>query len=74
MLTHKINPVISNGVATIGETNIIPKGIDTVSWYQTDDWGQLQKQLNNVLYFTDSPGNILIETVLAESTNDDDGT
>ena len=33
MLTHKINPVISNGVATIGETNIIPKGIDTVSWY-----------------------------------------
>ena len=31
-------------------------------------------QLNNVLYFTDSPGNILIETVLAESTNDDDGT
>ena len=42
MFTHKIYPVFSNGVATIGETNLIPKGIDTVSWYYTDDKGQLR--------------------------------
>ena len=29
---------------------------------------------NNILYFTDSPGNIIIVTELAESTNDDYGT
>ena len=40
--THKIYPIISNGVATIGETNLIPKGIDTVIWYYTDDEGHLQ--------------------------------
>ena len=32
MFTDKIEPIISNGVATIGVKYIIPKWIDTVSW------------------------------------------
>ena len=32
------------------------------------------KKLNNVLYYPDSPVNILSETVLAEYIKDDDGT
>ena len=46
---------------------LIPKEIVTVSWSWTNDEGQLQKnKLNNVLYFTDSPVNILSTTILAE--------
>ena len=54
MFTDKIDPIISNGVATIGEKDIIQKGIDTVIWSWNDDEGQRHKQkLKNVLYFTD---------------------
>ena len=41
MFTENTDPIISNGVAKIGGKNIIPKGIGTVSWYWTDDEGQL---------------------------------
>ena len=54
MLTEKIEPVISNGVTTIGGKDIIPKGIGKVRWYWTDDEGQLYtNKLNNVIYFID---------------------
>ena len=37
MFTDKIEPIIYNGVETIGGDNIIPKGIVTVNWSWTDD-------------------------------------
>ena len=32
MLTDKIYPIISNGVATVGEKYLVPRGICTVIW------------------------------------------
>ena len=73
MLNYKIEPIISNGVATIGGNYIIPKGIGTVRLSWTDDEGQLHtNKLNNVLYFPDSPVNILSATALAEFIKDDE--
>ena len=73
MFTDKIEPIISNGVATIGGKNIITKGIGTVSWSWNDDEKQIHKnQSNNVLYFLDSPVNILSTTALCDSMNDDE--
>ena len=75
MFTDKIEPIISNGVATIGGKYIIPRMIGKVSWYWNDDEVQLHtNKLNNVLYFTDSPVNILSATALAESMKDDEGS
>ena len=55
MLNEKIEPIISNGVETIGGKDLITKGIETVRWYWTNDWGKLHtKKLNNVFYFTES--------------------
>ena len=62
-------------MATIGGKYIIPRMIGKVSWYWNDDEVQLHtNKLNNVLYFTDSPVNILSATALAESMKDDEGT
>ena len=67
MLTDKVEPIISNGVATIGGNNLIHKEIVTVSWSWNDDEVQLHiKRLNNSLHFTDSPVNILSATALAD--------
>ena len=76
MFNDKIDSIISNGVATIGGKYIIPKVVFTVSWYWTDDEGQMHtKDFNNIIYFTDSSVNILSETTLDESMKDyDDGT
>ena len=41
MLTYKIEPIISNGVAIKVGEDIIPKGIGTVHWSWTDDEVQL---------------------------------
>ena len=41
MLNDKIEPIISNGVAYIGEKYIIPKGIGIFSWSWTYDEGKL---------------------------------
>ena len=41
MFTDRIDPIISNGVATIEGKYLIPKGIGTVIWSWTDDDGQL---------------------------------
>ena len=56
-------------MSTIGGKDLISKSIDTVSWSWTDDEGQLHTQkLNNGLYSTESPVNIISATALAEST------
>ena len=39
MFTDKIDTIISNGVATIGRKDLIPKVIGTVSWCCTDHDG-----------------------------------
>ena len=73
MFTDKIEPIIYNVLETIGVQGIITKGIGTVSWYWTDYEGHLHtKKLNNVIYFPDSPFNILNATALAESMKDDE--
>ena len=50
MFTYNIDPIIYNGVATIGRKYIIPKVIGTVIWYCSDDGVQLHtNKLNNVI-------------------------
>ena len=67
MFNDKIEPIIPNGVAPIGGKYPILKGIGTVIWYWNDNKGKLhRKKFNNILYFTESPVNILSETA---STN-----
>ena len=69
MFSDKIEPIVSNGAATIGAKYIIPKGIGKTSWSWIDDKGQLHtNKLNNVIFLTDSTTNIISATVLAEST------
>ena len=73
MFTDNIETITSNVVATIGGKYLIPKDIGTVSWYFTDDEVKLHtNKLKNVLYFTDSPVNTLIATVINESIKDDE--
>ena len=63
MFTDKIEPIVSNGVPTMGGKDIIPKGIVRVSWsWNYDDKIIQTKKLNNMLYFSDSPVNILSAT------------
>ena len=63
MFTDKIETNISNGFDTIVGKDIIPKGIGTVNCSCTDDEGKLHtNKLNNLLYFIDSPVNILSAT------------
>ena len=65
MFTDKIYTIISNGVATIGGKYIIPKVIGTVIMSYTDDDGKLHThKLNNLIYFLDSPVNIISATAL----------
>ena len=52
-----------------------PEGIGEVNIILTDDKGQSYKaNLKNVLYFPDSPVNVLSVTMLADQLNDDEGT
>ena len=67
MFVDKIDPIISNGMSTIGVNDLITKGIGTVRWSQTDDELQMYtNKLNNVTYFPDSQFNILGATALSE--------
>ena len=75
VFTYNIEPIIYNRVATIGGNDLITKIIGIVSWSWTDDEGKLQtNKLNNVIYFPESPVNVLIATELAESMKYDEGT
>ena len=68
MFTDKIYPIIYNGVANIGGKYLIPKGIGTVRWSCIDDEYKIHtKKLNNLLYFPESPFNILSSTSFSES-------
>ena len=61
-------------MANICRKDLIPIGVGTVSWSCTDYEGQMHtKKLNIVLYFPDSPDNILIATALTESMKDYEG-
>ena len=74
-ITDKIEPMIYNGLETIGGKYLIPKGIFTVSWSWTEDREKLHtNKLNNILYFTYSLFNIISATKLSESMKDDERT
>ena len=75
MFSDKIDPIIYNGVVTIGLKDIIPKVIGTVSWSCNYDERQLHtNKLNNIIHIPESPVNNLSATSLAESMKDDEGT
>ena len=75
MFTDKIGTIVYNEVKTIGGKDFIPKGIGTVIWSWIDDERKLHtNKLNNLLYLTDSPVNILSAIALAEYMKDDEGT
>ena len=75
MFTGKSYPVIYNVVKTIGGKYLIPKGVGTVSWsYIYDELKLHTNRLNNLIYFTDSPANILSTTSLAGSMKYDEVT
>ena len=75
MFTEKKEPIIFDGVATIGGKDLFPDGIGAVIWSFTDSKRQLHtNKLSNVLYFTYLPVNIKIETALSESMKNDEGT
>ena len=62
MFTDNIYPIIYNVVATIVRKDIIQKEVNTGIWSCTDDEVKLHtNKLNNILYFLDSPVNILSE-------------
>ena len=75
MFTYKIEPIVSNGVATIGGKYLIPKGICKDRWSCTNDDTQMHtNKFNDLLYFTSLPVNIISANALAESMNDEEGT
>ena len=75
MFTDKIESIIYNVVATMGQKDIIPKSIGKVSWSWNDDEGQLHtNKFNNILYFPYPPVNILSENALGESIKYDELT
>ena len=60
---------------TICGLDIITKGIGAVSWSWTDGKVHLHRnKLNNLLYFPESPFNIISEIELDESMNDGEVT
>ena len=62
-------------IATIGGANNSASGMNTTRWRWKDDAGmQHMVEVKNVLYFPQSPVNILSITNLANQFNDDDGT
>jgi hypothetical protein len=71
---HKLVPS-EEGVITIGGSNHHPEGYGDVSISLKDDDGNLcELRLSNVLYFPDSPVNIVSITCLAASLGDPEGT
>ena len=71
MLTDKIETIIYNVVEAIVRKDLIPKGIGAVIWSWTDDEGQINtNKFINVLYFPDSPVNIISATALYEYMKD----
>ena len=62
-------------VATIGGKQNTSAGIGTVCWKWKDDDGVFHTfEICNVLYFPESPANILSATNFADQLDDDQGT
>ena len=60
-------------MATVGVKDIIANFISALIWSWNGDEAQLYtKKLDNVLYFTVSPFNIIIATALSEFMKDDE--
>ncbi len=75
MFVDEIRPLASHAVATIGGASNEASGIGTVRWRWKDDTGHEHSHLiANVLYFPNSPINILRMTKFANQLNDDKGT
>ena len=70
-----LTPVHGHKVATIGGRGHAPSGIGTVKWSWKDDAGGTHEfQIHNVLYFPQSPINILSVTEFAKQLGDEEGT
>ena len=75
MFVGKMKKTISHGVETIGGKGHRPSGIGTVRWTWRDDLGKAHEYLiEDVLFFPESPINILSVTCFAKQLNDLTGT
>ena len=75
MFVGDILPDKSSQVATIGGKQNRPRGVGTVCWKWKDDGGKYHAfDIKNVLYFPDSPVNILSVTKFAAQLDDNEGT
>ena len=75
MYVGELRPIESHKVATIGGKGHSPAGIGTVKWSWNDDCGHKHEYLvENVLFFPQSPINILSVTEFAKQLNDKEGT
>ncbi len=75
MFVGDIQPLQSHAVATIGGNTNVASGIGNVKWRWKDDTGHEHSYLiHNVLFFPESPINILSITEFANQLNDDSGT
>ena len=71
----ELRPVAQHKVATIGGRGHAPSGIGTVEWTWCDDKGKRHTyRVRNVLFFPQSPINILSVTEFAKQLNDEEGT
>lgn len=75
MFVGEIEPLEGHAVATIGGASNHASGIGTVRWRWKDDLGREHSHLiQNVLFFPNSPINILSITEFANHLNDNSGT
>ena len=76
MYVGEIRPVKTQGVATIGGTNFKPSGIGTVQWsWRDDNYKKHTEELDNVLFFPESPVNIIsLHQLGRHFGNDEEGT
>ena len=71
----ELTPVRGHKVATIGGKGHAPSGTGTVRWRWKDDKGNPHEYLvRNVLFFPQSPINILSVTEFAKQLDDEEGT
>ena len=70
-----MRPTDQHYVATIGGTQNSARGMGTVRWRWKDDDGRVHEyDIKDVLFFPNSPVNILSVTEFATQLEDDEGT
>ena len=75
MFVGDLKQVTKHKVATIGGKGHAPSGLGTVKWRWVDDNGKSHEYLiHDVLYFPQSPINILSVTSFARQLKDNEGT